>query len=294
MLSTAFTLIRKSVTAFIDDGCIRMSAALAYYTIFALPGLLIVVTSIASLVFEVQSVEDEVIYQSQSLLGQDAAEVIRTVVNHAQSQTANISFASMFGLLGLLFGATGAFVELQTALNAIWQVKPDPERGNALQFIKKRMLSFGMILSIGFMLLVSLLLSTLLSMLGKQLNMFLPGFLSTSILQAFQFAVSFGIISLLFAAIFKVLPDAVVAWKDVVIGGVATALVFVIGKEFIGLYLGNSNVGSAFGAASSLAVLLVWVYFSAVLIFWGAEFTQAWIKQEGRRIKPGKGAIHTA
>ncbi len=267
-----------------------MSAALAFYTIFALPGLLIIVVSVAGLVFETQSVEDEVIRQVGSLLGTDSAHTIRNVIDHVKNQASNVTLATAMGIGTLLFGSTGAFAELLTALNTIWGVKPDPKKGDIRHFIKRRILSFGMILSIGFMLLVSLMLSTLLSIVGSQLDTVLPGFLSRSVLQAIQFLLSFGVITFLFAAIFKVLPDANLAWKDVLTGAVMTAFVFEVGKELIGLYLGNSNIGSAYGAASSLAVLLVWVYFSALVIYWGAEFTKTWVEHAGRFIKPRRGA----
>lgn len=268
-----------------------MSAALAYYTVFALPGLLIVVIFTAGIVFQTQSVEQEVVRQVQDLLGMESARTIEIVISNIREQAATITLATAMGFVVLLFGATGAFAELQSSLNTIWGVKPDPNKGDVVHFMKKRILSFGMIVSLGFILLVSMVINTLLSLLGKQFDQLLPTMISRTLLETTELVVSFAIITLLFAAIFKVLPDAKITWKDVSVGALFTAFLFVIGKELIGLYLGNGNLGSAYGAASSLAVLLVWVYFSAAVIFLGAEFTQHWIQHAGRRIKPVEGAM---
>ena len=290
MLKTAYIICKRAVLEFIEDGCMQMSAALAYYTIFALPGLLIILIFVAGIVFETQSVEEEVIRQVRSLLGQDSANTVRIVINNVLNQTSNVSVAAMVGLGVILFGATGAFAELQSALNAIWGVKPDPQRGDLRLFIRKRILSFGLILSIGFLLLVSLLFSTLLSIISQQVDTLLPDLLSSTFLQGAEFFISYIVITALFAAIFKILPDAKVLWRDVFAGAIVTAFVFVIGKELFGLYVGNGSIGSAYGAASSLAVLLVWVYFSAVITFFGAELTLSWLIHSGRKIKPAVGA----
>lgn len=268
-----------------------MSAALAYYTVFALPGLLIIVIFIAGIVFQTQSVEEEVVRQVQALLGAESARTIHTVISHVQQQTSKITFATAMGFAVLLFGATGAFAELQSTLNTIWGVKPDPNKGDVVHFVKKRVLSFGMILSLGFILLVSMVINTLLSLVGRHMDQLMPAFISRTLLESVEFVFSLAIITLLFAAIFKVLPDAKISWKDAGVGALFTSSLFVIGKELIGIYLGNGNLGSAYGAASSLAILLFWVYFSAVVIFLGAEFTQQWIRHTGRRIRPVKGAM---
>ena len=293
-INAVLGLLKKAIVSFVSEGRFQMSAALAYYTVFALPGLLIVGISVAGIVFDAQEVVDEVLDQTVRLLGGETSRAIGIVIDHVQNQTTNVSLTALIGIGTLLFGATGAFAEMQGSLNKIWGVQPDPAKSDLHLFFKRRVLSFGMVLSVGFILLVSLLLSALLSILGKSLDAWLPGMLSATILQIFQSVFFFVLISILFAAIFKVLPDADVAWKDVLVGAVVTALTFVVGKELIGLYLGNSNVGSAYGAASSLVVLLVWVFFSSFAIFWGAEFTREWIQYTGRQIQPRKGAVKTA
>lgn len=286
---SGYLLGKNTIRAFFIDNGLRKSAALAYYTVFALPGVLIIVLSIASVVFDTRSVEITLVEQITFLLGRDAAQTIETIIEHISGQTPNLSLAALSGFVALLFGATGAFAELQSALNEIWGIRPETSGRNSFWLsLKKRLLSFGTILSLGFILLVSLTISTILSMLGKRLNVLLPDPVLSNLLNGAEFVFSVLIIALLFAALFKILPDASVSWKDVSVGAIATALMFSIGKELIGFYLGNSNVGSAFGAASSLVVLLVWVYFSAFVVFLGAEFTQQWIQHKGRKIKAVK------
>ncbi len=291
VIKTSFSIVKDTLNSFLEDGCLQMSAALAYYTVFALPGLLIIVIFIASIIFQTQSVEQEVVRQVQTLLGLETARTIHTVIDHVRQQASSITFTTAMGLGVLLFGATGAFAELQSTLNTIWGVKPDPRKGDVMHFLKKRVLSFGMILSMGFILLVSMVINTLLSLVGQQMGQILPTFFSRTLLEVVELFISFSIITLLFAAIFKVLPDAKIAWKDAGIGALFTSSLFAVGKELIGIYLGNGNLGSAYGAASSLAILLFWVYFSAVIIFLGAEFTQQWIRHAGRKIRPVEGAM---
>jgi membrane protein len=220
-------------------------------------------------------------------MGQDVAGQIQTMVTQAEQKMSGTGFRLAVSIFGLLFGATGAFLSLQSALNGAWEVKPDPKKGGIKNLVMKRLLSLGMVLAIAFLLLVSLALTSALSAAGDAL---LGGF-PKAVGLVLNFALSFAIITLLFAAMYKVLPDAKVEWRDVRVGAVATSLLFVVGKFIIGQYVGHSNPGNAFGAAGALAVLLVWIYYAAVILLLGAEFTQQWAKQHGRSIEPEEGAV---
>src|SRR5687768_17569856 len=220
-------------------------------------------------------------------MGQDVARQIETMVASAEEKASTTGVRLILSLAGLAFGATGAFVSLQTALNQAWKVEPDPKRGGIKNFITKRVLSLGMVLGIAFLVLVSLALSAALTAAGDAIF----GGLGETIGHVLNLVLSFAVITLLFAAMFKVLPDAKVAWRDVWVGAVATSVLFVVGKYLIGLYIGQSDPGNTFGAAGALAVLLVWIYYAAVIVLLGAEFTQAWVTQHGREIEPEKGAV---
>lgn len=200
-------------------------------------------------------------------------------------------FAAVLGVGALLFGAVGAFVELQNSLNRVWEVAPDPEKGGIKGFLMQRVMSFGMLLTIAFLMLVSLVISSLLSAFGDVLSGMLPGILSGAVLMVFNAVVSLAAVTLLFALLYRYVPDARVEWRDVWVGAAATALLFTIGKFALGLYLGRSNPGEAFGAAGALALLLVWIYYSAIILFLGAEFTQQWAKHRGAGIRPAPGAV---
>lgn len=267
-----------------------MAAALSYYTIFSLPPLLVLILLIASIFLDPTDVQGALAAQIQSLMGPEAAGEIRTILEQADRPGAGKGLTAVLGIAGVIFGATGVFIELQGALNRAWEVGPDPEKGGLKNMITKRIFSLGMILAIAFVLLVSLALSAVLSSFGNVLAGMIPG-LGEVVLHVINFAISFAVITLLFAAMFKVIPDAEIAWRDVWVGAAATALLFVIGKFLIGFYLGRSDPGQAYGAAGSLAVLLVWIYYSAMILFFGAEFTQKWAENRGSGIQPEKGAV---
>jgi membrane protein len=222
-------------------------------------------------------------------MGPTATEQIRTILAQLH-QPGGKALGTVLSIAALVLGATGAFGQLQAALNRAWEVAPDPRAG-LKGFLVKRLFSFGMILTVAFLLLVSLILSAALSAFGGALGRMLPDGLSATLLQVVNLGVSFVVITALFAMIFKVLPDARVAWRDVWVGATVTALLFVIGKFLIGFYLGRSNPGQAFGAAGSLAVLFVWVYYSSMILLFGAEFTQAWVERNGNSIAPERGAV---
>ena len=262
-------------------------AALAYYTVFALAPLLVILLQVASLIWDPVEVRRALTYQFGSLMGQDVARQIETMIVSAEQKTSSTGPRLLLSIAGLAFGATGAFVSLQTALNQAWKVEPDPKRGGIRNFMTKRVLSLGMVLGIAFLVLVSLALSAFLSAVGEALF----GGAGELIGQVLNFTLSFAVITLLFAAMFKVLPDAKVGWRDVWVGAVATAAFFVIGKQLIGIYIGQSDPGNTFGAAGALAVLLVWIYYAAVIVLLGAVFTHAWVRAHGREIEPEPGAV---
>ncbi len=270
-----------------QDKASRLAAALAYYTIFSLAPTLIIAVAVAGMVFGTEAAQGELIHQLQGFLGNDAARTIQELIADAnQPQTGSI--AALAGIATLLFGASQVFAELQDSLNTIWGVAPKPGRG-IWQILRERFLSFAMVLSIGFILLVSIVLSAFIAAAGHYIQDLLPG--SESLLQILNIGVSFFIITLLFAMIFKVLPDVVVAWRDVWIGAALTSALFGLGKFLISVYLGQSAVASTFGAASSIIILVLWVYYSAQILFFGAEFTKVFAKTFGSKIIPNKNAV---
>lgn len=286
-------ILKQTLRDFSDDECPTMAAALSYYTVFALPPLLLLIVMIAGAVMDPQDVREALQGQLGSLLGRSGGEEIRTIMEKAQetkTPDANRPVAAILGIATLLLGATGVFTQLQAALNKAWEVKPDPEQGGVKNFLMKRIFSFGMILAIAFLLLVSLALTAAVSALGQGLGRMLPG-VGEPLLHVLNFVVSFGVITFLFAAMFRIVPDAQVAWRDSWVGAAATAVLFMIGKYAIGFYLGRSNPGEVYGAAGSLAVILVWIYYASMIVFLGAEFTQTWAERRGEGVVPEEGAV---
>ena len=261
---------------FMADKAPMRAAALSYYTVFALPPLLILITMVAGAIWAPEEVGRALENQFSGLIGPDGATTVRDMV--ASGKQSNGALGAILGLAGLIFGATGALVSLQDALNAIWNVKEDPTASGIKHFVLKRLLSLGMILGLGFLLVVSLAVSAALTALSQVIGS------EGVVMQAIGAIVSLAILGFLFAAIYKFLPDADVAWSDVWVGGIATAVLLEAGKLLLGLYLGAKNPGSAFGAASALAVILVWIYYSAMLVLLGAEFTQQFAARRGHGI----------
>jgi membrane protein len=285
-LKTIWELLKETFSDWSEDKASRLAAALAYYTIFSIAPLIIIVIAVAGLVFGREAVQGQIEGQLQGLVGKDGAGLIQEMVQGASNEATSI-IATIIGVATLLFGATGVFGQLQDALNTIWEVEPKPGRG-IMGIIKDRFISFSMILGIGFLLLVSLVLSAGLA----ALNEFMSGVFDNMayIGEVINFVISFGVITLLFAMIYKILPDVEIAWSDVWTGAAVTALLFTIGKFLIGLYLGHSAVASSFGAAGALVVILLWLYYSAQILFMGAEFTQVYAKRFGSQIKPAADA----
>lgn len=292
-------ILKQTVSEFFGDNCTSMAAALAYYTIFSLPPLLVIIITVSGLVLEPQQVEGWIKGQVGTLIGPSAAMQIQSMIERAsQSVQGGFSLGLIFSIGGVLFGATGAFAQLQHALNTAWEVQPDPEQSGVKNYAVKRLLSLGMILAIAFLLLVTLIISSLISAMQGQLEQLLAmvglGGVSGGALWAINAAVSLLIITQLFAAMFKVLPDATIAWRDVQVGAFVTALLFVLGKFLISFYIGQSNLSDTYGAAAALAIILVWVYYSAAILLLGAEFTQIWARHRGTGIAPDAHAVRVA
>jgi membrane protein len=279
-------LVKTTFSEWQEDKAARLAAALAYYTAFSLGPLLLIAISVAGLVFGREAAQGQVVAQMQGLLGEEGAQVIQTAIENASQPSASI-VSTLIGLGLLLLGAAGLFGQLQDALNTIWEVQPKPGRG-FMGMVKDRFLSFTAVLGTGFLLLVSLVISAGLTAVNTWMADRLPG--GALLWQVINQVVSVAVVTLLFALIFKVLPDAEISWRDVWLGAFVTAVLFTIGKYALGLYLGRASVGSAYGAAGSLLVVLVWVYYSAQILFMGAEFTQVYANRFGSRIRPSPDA----
>jgi membrane protein len=284
-------MLKETISEFLDDNSPRLAAALAYYTVFSLPPLLVLVLMVTGVFVDAGDVRGAIERQMQGVIGAEAARSIQMIFSSAERPGSGGTAATLLSIGALAFGATGAFVELQTALNTVWEVRPDPRTGGVRNFIFKRAFSFGMVLAVAFLLLVSLVLSAALSAFGERLASLLPGTVSEVALRALDLGLSLVFITALFATMFKVLPDARIAWRDVWVGAAVTSLLFVAGKFAIGVYVGRSDPGSTFGAAGSLAVMLVWIYFTGMILLLGAEFTQVWARRHGRGIEPEAGAV---
>ncbi|MGB3309814.1 MAG: YihY/virulence factor BrkB family protein [Nodosilinea sp.] len=282
-------MLKQAFQAWNQDRASQLAAALAYYTIFSLAPLLILAIAIAGLFFDSAAVRDQLMGQVETLIGGTGADFVRTVLDNANrpDQSSGL-IASAISLVLLLVGATGVLTQLQLALNTIWNIEARPDIG-IMNLVRKRVLSLGMIMVIGFLLLVSLIASSIISGFSAYLSTLAPGL--DALVQFINFVVSFGFTTLLFAALFKYLPDAIISWRDVWFGAVATAVLFSIGKYLIGLYLGNSSFSSSYGAAGSVIILLIWVFYSAQIMFYGAELTQIYSRRFGSPIKPNQYAV---
>jgi len=272
-------LFKETFTQWLEHKAPRLAAALAYYMVFSLAPLLVIAIAIAGAIFGKDAARGEIVNQISGFVGQDTASVIEKAISNA-SQPDLSNIASLISIAILLFGASGVFAQLQDALNTIWGVQPRPGRV-VRQFISKRILSFAMVLGLGFFVILSLLLTATISTLS-QLEL-----LPFPILWKFlSLAVSFGLVTLFFALVFKFLPDAKVAWSDVWIGAIMTSILFAIGRSLLGWYLGQTSFASTYGAAGSLIVLLAWIYYSAQILFLGAEFTEVYARKFGSHITP--------
>lgn len=285
-VKSVWSFLKDTMSEFGKDRVLRLAAALSYYSIFSIGPLLLIAVGLAGLVFGADNVRHELESQLQSLMGANASKVLSSMAApHDHSK--NI-LATILGIVALLAGASGVFGQLQDSLNTIWKVQAKPG-GNILDFIRRRFLSLSMVLGIGFLLLVSMILSTVLSSFTSHIGGMLP--LSKLLAQIFDFVVSFAVITLLFAAIFKFLPDVHIPWSNVWFGAVGTSLMFSLGKYALSLYLGRESTASPYGLAGSVIVILLWFYYSAVILFVGAEFTQVHAKRVGAKVVPNRFAV---
>lgn len=280
-LRPLWQLLRETFADWSADGAPRLAAALSYYTLFSLAPLLVIVIAIAGIVFGREAVQGQLVSQIDGLVGRDGGRAIEELLAHASRPTESV-IAAVVGFIVLLFGAAGVLLQLQDALNTIWEVRARPYAG-VWGLIRTRLLSFVFVLGVGFLLVVSLTVSASLAAIQSYASGMIPG--SETVWVIVNAAVSIALVSLLFALMFKYLPDVEVAWSDVWVGAVATAVLFTIGKSLVGLYLGRASFGSAYGAAGSLVVVMVWVYYSAQILFLGAELTQVYARLFGSRIR---------
>lgn len=267
----------------------KLSAALAYHTIFSLPGLIIVIIWVTDLFWGQQAVEGTVYGQITALVGSDAAAQIQETIRNATLSNEG-QFATIIGIATLVWGSTQVFSEIQDSVNVIWQLKAKPRGRGVLKFVLNRLLSFSMVISLGFLMLVSLMVNGLMDAFINQLTRVFPD-TEVVVVYIFNFLLSFLVVAFLFGLIFKVLPDARIEWKHVRAGAIATAILFMLGKFVIGYYLGHSRLSSAYGAAGSVIVILLWVYYSSVILYFGASFTRAYAIHQGAHIYPNQYAV---
>jgi membrane protein len=287
-LTAAWQLLKLTFAEWWNDNTFQLAAALAFYTTFSIAPVLLIAVGVASFFLAPERAVNEIVAEIQKMVGPQGAHAVRQVIESSRGFGKGIWTVSI-GIITFIIGATAVFAELQTALNHIWDVRSKPDRGVILPLIVDRLRSFSIALCVGFVLLVSLVISALISGLQDYLNNWLPGI--PWLWQTANVVASFFVVAILFAMIYKFLPDVRIAWQDVWIGASVTALLFTGGKYLIGIYLGQTAMASAFGAAGSLAVLLFWVYYSALIGFLGAEFTQVYARRYGSRIRPKKHAV---
>jgi membrane protein len=273
-----YTLLRDTVYAYVEDEALTRGAAISYYTVTSLGPILVIVVAIAGLAFGKEAAQGAIVQQLSGLMGQQSAELIQSALKGASGLSSGI-LAGAVGLAALLVTASGVFVEMQTALNVIWRAQP--EGGAVTRVIRARATSLGLVAALGFLLLVSLVVSTLLSAIGRYVDNMIP--FGHLILRIIYLTVSFALIAAMFAAIYKILPDRDIAWRDVRHGAIATTILFTIGKYLISLYIGSSAIATSYGAAASVIVMLLWLYYSAQIFLIGAEFTKVFALRRGSR-----------
>jgi membrane protein len=287
-LKQVFSFLKQVINEFIDDKALKFSASLSYYTVFSIAPFLAIIISFSGYFFGREAVQGEIYPQINELVGHDAALQIQQMITNIHLSKTSL-FATILSFAVLIVGATGIFSEIQDSINFIWNLKSKPKRG-LLKMLINRLISFSLIISLGFLLMVSLLLNTVVDALSKQLLKLMPG-RGVYVVDVVNNCLMFMLVSLLFGIIFKVLPDAKIRWKDVMVGSVATAVLFMVGKFCIGFYLGHSNLSSVYGTAGSIIIVMVWVYYSAVILYFGAEFTKVYAKHYGGKILPNDYAV---
>jgi len=282
-------LLKETLNQFMNDSATKLSASLSYYTIFSLPPLLIIIIYLAGIFFGAEAVRGEIFGQINGLVGNEAAMQIQEIIKNIKLSNNN-GFAATIGIITLLLGAMGVFVELQDSINLIWGLKAKPKR-RLIIFLKHRLISFSMIGSMGFLFLVGLIVNSLIDILIIRTRSFFPD-ITVLLFYALNTAMLFIIITLLFTVIFRTLPDGKVGYKDAILGAAFTALLFMVGKSVIGTYIGSSSIASIYGVAGSLIVILLWVHYSAIILYFGAEFTKVYALAFGNKIIPNDYAVY--
>lgn len=281
-------MLKEAAKAFSGDNAVKLSAALSYYTIFAIGPLLVIVLSLSGIFLGEAAVEGKLYGQIRGLIGSDAAKQVQEIIQNIQ-KTNNSTIGAIIGGIVLVIGATGIFAEIQDSINYIWSLKAKPKRG-FIKLLMNRLLSFSLIISLGFLLIVSLVANALMDILNERLTRFFPDTM-VYVIYGLNIVLLLAVISLLFAIIFKVLPDGKIKWMDAFVGAFFTSILFLIGKSAIGYYLGNSKLGTTYGTAASVVIILTWVYYTSIILYFGAEFTKVYALEFGGGIVPNETAV---
>lgn len=288
-LDCAWTILKNTFNGFVEDRALKLSAALSYYTVFSMAPLLLLLISLAGVFFGRDAIQGHVFAEMNGLIGAEAARQVQDIIRNMEL-SGKTNATIVIGAVTLIIGATSVFGEIQDSINLIWKVKAKPKRG-WVKILKDRLLSSSLIVGLGFLLVVSLLVNGALVALNDLLKAYFPD-VTIIVFHIINLAISFIVITLLFGIIFKVLPDAKIAWKDVRMGAFFTACLFMLGRYLIGLYIETTSTGSAYGAAGSLIVILVWVYYTAAILYFGAEFTRVYAEHIGAKIQPADYAVY--
>ncbi len=284
-----FSVLKDTVAGFGDDRAIKMAASLSYYTVFSMAPMLLLMISLAGAFYGKEAVQGEVFSEMNGLLGAEAALQVQEIIKNMEL-SGQTTFSLVISAIMLLVGATTIFVDIQDSINTIWRVKAKPKRG-WVKLIKDRLLSSSIIVGLGFLLIVTLIVNGALAALGDVMRSYFPD-VTVIVLEVLNVAISFIVITILFGVIFKVLPDAKIAWKDVRVGAFFTACLFMLGRYVISVYIETTGTGSAYGAAGSIIVILVWVYYTAAILYFGAEFTRVYVDYTGAQIQPAEYAVY--
>lgn len=287
-LKESWVLLKDSFFGWYERDPFRNSTVISYYTIFSLPGLGVIIINLAGYFYGTEAMTNQLSAQIEDMIGSGTAQTVERIIANAHTEE-GFTISSLISIATLLFGATGVFYQVQQTLNIMWEVEPKPEQ-QLLKFLRDRLFSFGMILTIGFLLVVSLVVSSLISALSEWISLHILGILDI-ILMITDITLSIVIITILFAAIYKVLPDVNIRWKDVWVGALVTSILFVVAKFLLGLYFGISNPGSMYGAAGSIILIMLWTTYSGLILLYGAEFTRVYAKRYGVRIEPSAHAV---
>ncbi|WP_207429315.1 YihY/virulence factor BrkB family protein [Pedobacter sp. SYSU D00535] len=286
---TSWQILVGTYNGFMNDRVFKLSAALSYYTLFSIAPLLLIIISLAGRFYGEEALQGKLFEEINEFIGREAALQVQEIIQNVTIKE-NSVLAVTTGIITLFIGATGVFVEIQDSINMIWRVKAKPEKG-WLKLLKNRLLSFSMIATMGFLLIVSLIINGIVTAFSTKLHQYFPE-VTVLLVQIFNSALTFAIITILLGIVFKFLPDVEIKWRDVRAGAIFTALLFMLGRYLITLYIERVGPGSTYGAAGSLIVILVWVYYAAAILYFGAEFTQVYTEKHGRTIRPASYAVH--